>query len=157
MALLNSNAITNQGFYNRLMLFFVMPVLFVFSIVFANERIYGDSADYLFKIIHHGDFFIAHNRPASVFVEWLPLLMVKLKLPLSYILYGFSIAEFAYFFIWYIIFSRVLKAPPYAIGIVLAYTFGLRWNYFNPVSELILAFPFAIFLVTCPVWLLLFK
>lgn len=146
MALLNSNAITNQGFYNRLMLFFVMPVLFVFSIVFANERIYGDSADYLFKIIHHGDFFIAHNRPASVFVEWLPLLMVKLKLPLSYILYGFSIAEFAYFFTWYIVFSRVLKAPPYAIGIVLAYTFGLRWNYFNPVSELITAFPFVFLL-----------
>jgi hypothetical protein len=136
----------NQQYYNRLALFVALPTLFIFSILFCTERLYGDSADYLFRIIQDNGFRIAHNRPSSVFVEWLPVLMVKLKLPLSYILYGFSIAEFGYFFVWYLLFTRVFKAPIYGFGVLLAYTFGLRWNYFNPVSELILSFPFTFLL-----------
>lgn len=137
----------NERFYNRLILFFVFPILIIYSVVFAYERLYGDSAGYLFQLIHHGTFNIAHNRPSSVFVEWLPLLMVKLDIPLKYILYGFSVAEFAYFFAWYFVFSKGFKTPVYGVAVILTYLFGLRWNYFNPVSELILAFPFMFLLV----------
>ncbi|UPT65231.1 MAG: hypothetical protein M0D57_11705 [Sphingobacteriales bacterium JAD_PAG50586_3] len=136
----------NEKFYNRVVLFIALPVLFVFSIVFVNERIYGDSAGYMFQVINFETFNIVHNRPSSVFVEWLPLLLVKLHAPLQVVLYGFSIGEFAWFLIWYLLFSRVLKAPMYGVGVVLAYVFGLRWNYFNPVSELITAFPFVFLL-----------
>jgi hypothetical protein len=132
----------NEQFYNRLVLYFALPVLFIFSIVFNQERIYGDAAGYLFTMIHKSGFNIVHHRPSSVFVEWLPYIMIKLQMPLKYILLGFSISEFAYFATWYIILARVFKAPALGLGVVFAYLFGLRWNYFNPVSELILASPF---------------
>lgn len=138
---------SNNKFLYRFILFVIFPVLFGFSAYFSNERLYGDSAGYLFSLIQTENFYIVHMRPASVFVEWLPLLLVKFHAPLKYVIYGFSFGECLYFFVWFIIFCKALKATGYGIAVMLAYLFGICWNYFNPVSELILAFPFAFLLV----------
>lgn len=133
----------NPKYLYRLVVYFVMPVLLAYSIIFSHQRLYGDASAYLFTIIQNRAFNIVHYRPASVFIEWLPLIFIKLQAPLHYVIYAFSLAEWLYMLAWFVIFSRVLKAPAYAIAVMLAYLFGLRWNYFNPVSELILAFPWA--------------
>ncbi len=136
----------NEKILSRFILFFVFPVLFVYAAIFCNQRIYGDAAAYLFTVINTEAFNINHMRPSAVFVEWIPLVLLKLHAPMQYVLYGFSLGECFYYFIWYLVFTRLLKAPGYGIAMVLVYLFGLRWNYFNPVTELVLAFPFAFLL-----------
>lgn len=131
----------NERIFYRYTLFLFLPALLIFSLVFSHERLYGDSADYLFQMLQTGDFFIAHHRPSSVFIEWLPLLFIKFGAPLEYVLYAFSLAEFVWFFAWFMVFAHGFKDPMRGIAVVLAYLFGMRFNYFNPVSELILAFP----------------
>lgn len=130
-----------EKFFYLASVFLLLPALLIFSLVFSQERLYGDSADYLFQMLQTGDFFIAHKRPSSVFIEWLPLLFIKFGAPLEYVLYAFSLAEFLWFFAWFMVFAHGFKEPMRGIAVVLAYLFGMRFNYFNPVSELILAFP----------------
>lgn len=136
----------NEQYLHRLILFIILPLLLVYAIVFASARLYGDSAGYLYTLIQTQNFFFAHARPASIFIEWLPLLLIKCNAPLSVVIYGLSIAEWVYIATCYIVFSKVLKVPRYGIGTIVCYLFGSRWNYYNPVSELILAFPFVFFL-----------
>lgn len=136
----------NETTLHRAITYLVFPVLFFYSAFFGVERLYGDVSFYLSNIIHNGEFFIAHNRPAAVFTEWLPLLLVHLGAPMRYIIYSYSLAECLYFFTCYWVLFKLCKAPNYAIAMVLAYIFGLRWNYFNPVSELVLGMPFAFFI-----------
>lgn len=123
-----------------------MFFLGIFSIVLSNERLYGDSADYLYRIIQHSSFFIIHSRPASVFIEWLPVLLIKMQVDLKLVVLSMSFAEWLWMFCNFLFLGFILKSPRHAIALVIVYLFAIRWNYFNPVSELLLAFPLFILL-----------
>lgn len=129
----------------RISLLFLL-ILGALSLVLSKERLYGDSADYLYRIIQDSSFFIIHSRPASVFIEWLPVLLIKMQVDLNIVVLAFSFSEWLWMFFSFILLGIILKSPKHAIAIVLVYLFSLRWNYFNPVSELILAFPLFIIL-----------
>jgi len=118
-----------------------MFILGIFSILLAKERLYGDSADYLYRIIQDSSFFIIHSRPSSVFIEWLPVLLIKMHVDLNIVVLAFSFGEWLWMFFNFILLAYILKSPRHAIAIVIVYLFSIRWNYFNPVSELLLAFP----------------
>jgi hypothetical protein len=118
-----------------------MFILGIFSIVLSKERLYGDSADYLLRMIHESSFFIIHSRPASVFIEWLPVLLIKQGVDLNLVVLAQSFSEWLWVFLNFLLLGFVLKSPKHAIAIVMVYLFSIRWNYFNPVSELLLAFP----------------
>lgn len=118
-----------------------MLILGVFALVLSKERLYGDSADYLYRIIQDSSFFIIHSRPASVFIEWLPVILIKMHVDLNLVVLAFSFSEWLWMFFNFVLFAFVLKSPKHAIALVIVYLFSIRWNYFNPVSELLLAFP----------------
>lgn len=118
-----------------------MFLLGVFSLILSKERLYGDSADYLYRIIQDSSFFIIHSRPASIFIEWLPVLLIKMHVDLNIVVLAFSFGEWLWMFFNFFLLAYILKSPRHAIAIVLVYLFSIRWNYFNPVSELLLAFP----------------
>lgn len=124
----------------------VMALMGLAAIVFWKERLYGDSADYLFRMVQHESFFIVHSRPGSVFIEWLPWIGIQAGWPMEWIIRSLSLGEYIWFLACFLLFAFVLKSRNHAISLVLVYIFGLRWNYFNPVSELLLAFPLFILL-----------
>lgn len=121
---------------------FILAVLFVASIIFARERLYGDSAFYLFQLVNGKRFVIEHLRPVSVFAQWIPLALVYLKAPMSSVILAFSVNEWVYLFLSYVIIAFYLKEKQLAFAMLCAVVIGVRWNYFNPVSELLLGVPF---------------
>lgn len=71
-------------------IFFVTYLLL--SLVFYKERVYyTDTAFYLFNIVQKESFFVAHERYFAVFFEILPVLLVKLHVPLKWVAMGFSL------------------------------------------------------------------
>ncbi|MEZ5173446.1 MAG: hypothetical protein R2850_08040, partial [Bacteroidia bacterium] len=96
--------------------------------------------------VQHESFFIVHSRPGSVFIEWLPWIAIQAGWPMEWIIRSLSLGEYIWFLSCFSLFAFVLKSRNHAISLVLVYIFGLRWNYFNPVSELLLAFPLFILL-----------
>ena len=117
-------------------------LFFAFAVYFNAERIYGDAAAYLFSVINSQSFQIAHNRPASLFIEFLPVLLIKLHLGLRHIILAFSINEWLYVFISSLIFRILAGNWNFSFAILFSLLIGVRYNYFNPVSELILGTPF---------------
>ncbi|MEX1190167.1 MAG: hypothetical protein WED33_12980 [Bacteroidia bacterium] len=133
------------GLLYRASLLFML-LLGIFSIVLSKERLYGDSADYLLRMIQESSFFIIHSRPASIFIEWLPVLLIKQGASLQLVVIAQSFSEWLWMFLNFIFLGFILKSPKHAIALVMVYLFSIRWNYFNPVSELLLAFPLFILL-----------
>lgn len=124
----------------------VMVIMGLAASVFWKERLYGDSADYLFRMIQHESFFIVHSRPSSVFIEWLAWIGIQAGWPMEWIIRSLSLGEYIWFLSCFLFFALILKSRNHAISLILVYLFGLRWNYFNPVSELLLAFPLFVLL-----------
>jgi len=89
-------------------------------------------------------------------VEILPLLMVKMGISIDKILLAFSFNEWLWYFLCALILFYFYKKPTYAIAIYLLHIFSLQWNWFNPVSELIIASPL-VFMVGAELHLLLQK
>jgi hypothetical protein len=118
--------------------------LLYFDIFFYIEKIYGDSAYYLFQIINFKRFAIEHARPASIFIEIIPLLLAKKGIAMDQILFWFSIGIWIYYFVCGLILAIVLKMPKMTLALYLTLIIGAKINYYNPVSELILSAPLLI-------------
>ena len=116
-------------------------VLLLFAVYFNVSRLYGDSAFYLFKIVNHEKFVIEHNRPIAAVIEILPYFLTRISASMSAIILSFSLNEWLYFAVSFFVISLLLKNPTAGFAMLFAYIAGSRWNYFNPVSELILSTP----------------
>ena len=119
----------------------IMIILGILSYAWADIRLYGDAADYLFRMVNENGFFIIHSRPASIFIEWLPVLLIKSGASMNLVIKALSMTEWLWMFGNFLFFAYILRSKNHAIALSLVYLFGIRWNYFNPVSELLLAFP----------------
>lgn len=116
-----------------------------FSIVYFQFRLYGDVAHYLMELINNRDFFITHSRPSSVIIEWLPLMLVQLNQPITQVVLGLSLAELLYLACLTGVFLYQGKSQ-LSFFMLFGLLIGIRWNFFNPVSELVLAAPLVFFL-----------
>lgn len=134
----------DKNFYSGA-IYLILLVWVGIALVFFPFRLYGDVSHYLMVMINEEGFFITHSRPASVLLEWLPLLLIKLNRPMAQVILGITLAEIIYlstitgFFLW-------RKKPQLAFFMLFALLIGIRWNFFNPVSELVLAAPMVFFL-----------
>ena len=117
-----------------------------FSLFFAFERLYGDSAYYLFYMINDAKYFIAHHRPASLFIEWIPLIQIKIGSSINSIIYGFSFNEAIFQILAVLLTCLWLKDPFLGFAMIITLFVGAKWNCFNPVSELILGTPVFFFM-----------
>ena len=78
---------------NRILGHVVFGVLLVFAVVWAYARVfYIDSAYQLFDIINTGTFSVNDGRYAMVISQLLPLLCLKLHLPLPVIAVAYSLS-----------------------------------------------------------------
>lgn len=135
--------------------FFLLPILLglltwiAFSIWFCFDRIYGDAAAYLFDILSNRQFLIVHNRPSSIIIEWIPVIIAKMHQPIDAVIIGFSLGEALMITGFVSIAYFLLNDTRLALTIVITLFIGNRYNYFNPVSELYLAMPIFFIIVGC--------
>ena len=128
------------------------PILFIglitlfYAVYFAYERIYGDAGYYLFRLMNDDRFIIEHRRFIGVVVEVLPWILMKFGASVNNIVMFFSINEWLWFAGCCILLYRFYRIPALSIAMILVVLFGSRWNWFNPVSELIIASPLIFFL-----------
>jgi|GEM_PF-1730570 len=120
----------------------ILAVLAVFAVLFARERLYGDSAIYLFWMTQTEDFQILHLRPSSYFTQWLPLLAMKSGATMQTVIQLHSFSEWLLMAGTFILIAVRLKQVRLGIAMLMAILIGSRWNYFNPVSELLTGLPF---------------
>lgn len=111
------------------------------SFIYRLDRLYGDSAYYLFNIINELKFSIAHYRPSGYLVEFIPLYLVRHGSDMKSIIEWFSFNESLVLVGFAVSAYGILKDIKISIAILLPFFLGDRYNYFNPVSELLLASP----------------
>jgi hypothetical protein len=129
---------------NRLFLFPLVLASLIwifFSYWFRLDRIYGDAAAYLLDILNKYQFIIFHNRPSSIIIEWVPVILAKMHQSVDYIIIGMSIGEALMIGVFVFVAYFFFKDIRLALTILLTLFMGDRYNYFNPVSELYLAMP----------------
>ena len=117
-------------------LFFITYLLL--SIVLAEARVlYADSAYYVFRMIELDGFNIEHGRYVGYLTQWLPVLFIKLNLPLKAVITAYSFNVALLYFFGYLYVRCYLKMPFHAIGLILISLVTMHFGYYNICAELI--------------------
>ncbi len=117
--------------------------LFFFAIFYYKERvIFVDSAAQIFEIINSGWFIIYVERFSMIFSQILPIIAVKLNLPLKYVLIIYSSSFILLAYIAYLI--SVYKFKNIHAGIIIILVIiGVRHTFFHAISETFQALAFS--------------
>ena len=111
-------------------------VLFVFSILFYKERIiYIDTAVYITKIIQTGLPNIS-GRYSGIFSQILPILAIKLGLPLKAVLISYSLSFVLLYYLVFLICVYKLKNIAAGITIILVLCLCTRNSFFYVATEM---------------------
>ena len=73
----------------------------VLALWFFQERLYSDSGFFLSKVVHYESFWMELNRFMRIFSQWLPLICIKLGLPLKIVLLAYSVGHVLFFYAIY--------------------------------------------------------
>jgi hypothetical protein len=121
-------------------------VLFIFSFVFANERVlFMDSAYQIFDMINSGGFHQSVRRYSMYLSELLPWLAIRLNLPLKVVIFSYSASFTLIAYGFWLLTAYILKNRQ--VGIIMLFTFiGMRQTFFHAISETFQLMFFAAFL-----------
>lgn len=111
-------------------------LLLVLNCILMEYRLADDSSIYYFNILTEKWFVIEHERYFSYFTQWIPVLLVQFKTDPLMVLYACALNEWLIHFLCFILISKGLKNPVGALSVCFLIMVS-KWNYFNPVSELI--------------------
>ncbi len=111
------------------------------SIIFRSDRLYGDAAFYLFNCINDLKLFTAHERPVTALIQLFPLILARSNAEMITIIHAFSLNESLFTILLACIPLVFLKDFRLGVAMILPLFLGVKWNYYNPVSELILCGP----------------
>ncbi len=115
-------------------------LMLLLSLVYYRERmICFDTANYAFQLIVKQDFYTGHGRFLTYITQFLPLLAVKLGLPLKGVLMVYS-ASFVLFF--YLVFNIIVygfRNIPAGIFLALSICLTVRYKFYGPVGEIVLS------------------
>ena len=126
---------------------FSFLLLFGFAINYVLERnLYADSAAYIFQIVNTQSFAPQHGRYAAIITQLLPLLAVKLGLPLKVVLMSYSISFILFFYGIWLVITYGLKNHVAGVVLILILFIPIRQNFFKPVTEVHQALTWAVFL-----------
>lgn len=103
---------------------------------YYQERLYSDAGFFLAKVVYYESFWMELNRFLRVCSQWLPLLCLKLGLPLKVVLLAYSIGHVLFFYGIYL-WGRY-KLGHHQIGwlLVLTQTVGILHGFCAPGFEL---------------------
>lgn len=111
-------------------------IIFLLACLFYLERIlYADTSFYFFKLVNFSKINIEANRFSVIFTQILPLLTIKLNLPLNYVVFSYSISFVLIYYIVYLICVYKLKKPEAGILILLALVLGIRHSFYHTATE----------------------
>ncbi len=117
--------------------FLVFGILLVLSLVFYKERmILPDDAFYLFDMCKKSGFVIAHFRFISIVTEWLPLLGIKLGLPLNVLAMCYSASFIIYYLVCYALCGLVLRNYKAGLAFLLYLILFTTHTFYWMLSEL---------------------
>lgn len=127
---------------------FISNLFFIFylvlSIFFYRERLFGDAAFYLVKIINNSDFNVEHGRYGALITQLPVLLAVKCDLSIVRISQIFSVSYVLFYYLIFAIVRYVYRNTTAAFLVVLLLTLGVGHTFFWVVDELSQALAFSI-------------
>jgi len=128
------NPLSRQGYRVAGHIFF--GLLFILACVLFKERIlYADSAWYTFRIINDQGFDIESGRYSAFLTQIIPLLAVRMELPLGFVILGFSISFVIIYYGVYLISVYLLRNSVAGVAIMLVLVLGIRHSFFHSVTE----------------------
>lgn len=114
----------------------VLGYLAFFAWRFADERLYSDSGYYLARVVNDGAFRIEHGRWVLAVAQAIPLLGVKLGLPMKALIMLHSLSNVIWMGACLLIAQRMLRDRQAALAIAALHLIGLTHGLFCPVFEL---------------------
>ncbi|MCP4441720.1 MAG: hypothetical protein GY810_22670 [Aureispira sp.] len=119
-------------------------VLGLMAIYFYQERLFGDTAFFVAKVIHNEALQIEHGRWILAFHEWLPFLAVKLGASIKTILILYSLAHVLFFYSLYLITRYVYNSIAAGFLLLGIQVVGMDYGYYSPGFELYYATGFMV-------------
>lgn len=113
--------------------------LAVLSVLFWKERQAFDAAHYLFEITDRKFFFIAHQRPAGIVSQLLPVIGTWLRLPLSAIAVLYSLGDILWYYLVFLCLAYLLETRRGIVALLLILSLTVRYSFYCPVTELLQA------------------
>ena len=121
-------------------------ILFILSILFYKERtIFADLSFHIFELIRTNKYAIQNYRFGSIFTQTLPLMAIKLKMPLKVVMLIYSSSFIIYYFALYLICVKVFKQFKYALLLFLMLVFAVVHTFYWIQSEFPQGIAFMIF------------
>lgn len=115
-------------------IFFIL--LGLFSLIWYKERIlYIDSANFLFSLINEKAPVFASERYGVVFTQLLPLLCIKLSLPLKWVMIAYSISFPILYFIVFLVCGKILNQWKIILPLMICLVAFTARSFFHPVTE----------------------
>lgn len=115
---------------------FALLAMAAFAIYFAKERLYADAGYFLVRVIDEETFHVINQRWLMPLIQWLPMLGVKLGLPLTTITALYSLGNVALAMALFGYVGHVLRDRQHALILVATQFVGLAQALFCPVFEL---------------------
>lgn len=116
----------------------VYIILLVYSILFFKERIILlDNSLYLFNMVEYDNFVIHHNRFITIFTQLLPLIGIKLLLPLKAVMILNSLSYMLLPVTCYLLSGFFYKNYRIALSLLLVNTLFITHTFYWGLSELI--------------------
>jgi hypothetical protein len=115
----------------------LFALLGILSILFWKERQAYDAAHYLLEIIIRKNFFVAHQRPAGIVSQILPLIGVYLNAPLSWLMKLYSIGDILFYYLIFVWLTQTAKHYGAALTLLLSYLLTVCYSFYCPVTELL--------------------
>lgn len=116
----------------------VYIILLVYSILFFKERIILlDNSLYLFNMVEYDNFVIHHNRFITIFTQLLPLIGIKLLLPLKAVMILNSLSYMLLPVTCYLLSGFFYKNYKIALSLLLVNTLFITHTFYWGLSELI--------------------
>ena len=83
--------------------------LLILSFIYYRERLFGDSAWYLFRVINSENFVIEHLRPSLYLWQWFIIVLTKAKVSMNVLLHAYSVYHVLFFYLAFVFVTHVLK------------------------------------------------
>lgn len=119
-----------------LMAYLALSALAAFAVYFARERLYADAGYFLVRVIDEEGFHVINQRWLMPLIQWLPLVGVKLGLPLSGITVLYSLGNVVLCAGAFVYVKGALRDRSHALLLLATQFVGLAQALFCPVFEL---------------------
>jgi len=126
----------SHSLWKTLLLHGVFGLMLVMAWYYFKERLYADSAYYIFHSIDSGSFVTANQRIVLAISEIISLAFYYLGANLHTILVTWSVSHVLFYYLLFIIVYHFHKNEAAGIAIVLLQVIGQVWLYYSPMLEI---------------------